>query len=95
MVEGPQWQGNYLAAGGESVMRDLLAENAWLPRAIVCTNDQTTFGVMHQLARHSIDVPGDLVLPTRLVRRQSFGCAAAAGTAAMASGDTEEGRSCS
>ena len=126
-VDGPQWQGNYLASGGAKVIRQLLAEKAWLPRAIVCANDQTALGVMYELARHGIDVPGeiavsgfddipvarhvrpqlttvkqpiqelgamafdvlrsmigngtpaerDIVLPTKLIRRESCGCPAA------------------
>ncbi len=123
-VDGPQWQGNYLASGGAKVIRQLLEEKAWLPRAIVCANDQTALGVMYELARHGIDVPGqiavtgfddipvarhvrpqlttvkqpiqelgamafdvlrsmignnppaerDIVLPTKLIRRESCGC---------------------
>ena len=123
-VEGPQWQGNYLASGGARVASHLLAEGVRLPRAIVCANDQTALGVMHALVQHGIDVPGevavtgfddipvarhlrpqlttvrqpiaelgamafdllrsmiasrepgqhDIVLPTRLMRRESCGC---------------------
>jgi LacI family transcriptional regulator len=61
-VDGPQWQGNYLASGGAKVMRQLLDEKAWLPRAIVCANDQTALGVMYELARHGIDVPGEIAV---------------------------------
>lgn len=61
-VDGPQWQGNYLASGGAKVMRSLLAVNAWLPRAIVCANDQTALGVMYELARRGIDVPGEIAV---------------------------------
>jgi LacI family transcriptional regulator len=61
-VDGPQWQGNYLASGGAKVIRQLLAEKAWLPRAIVCANDQTALGVMYELARHGIDVPGEIAV---------------------------------
>lgn len=127
-IEGPQWQGNYLASGGAKVIGRLLAEGVRLPRAIVCANDQTALGVMHALAQQHIDVPGqvavtgfddipvarhmrpqlttirqpiqelgatafevlrsmignrepgdrDVVLPTRLVRRESCGCPATA-----------------
>jgi LacI family transcriptional regulator len=123
-MEGPQWQGNYLASGGAKVVSQLLSEGVRLPRAIVCANDQTALGVMHALAQHGIDVPGeiavtgfddipvarhlrprlttirqpiaelgatafellrsmignhdpaehDIVLPTRLMRRESCGC---------------------
>ncbi|HYK31802.1 MAG TPA: LacI family DNA-binding transcriptional regulator [Streptosporangiaceae bacterium] len=61
-VEGPQWQGNYLASGGAKAMRNLLAEKAWLPRAIVCANDQTALGVMYELASRGIDVPGEIAV---------------------------------
>jgi LacI family transcriptional regulator len=124
VTEGPQWQGNYLASGGAKVISRLLADGVRLPRAIVCANDQTALGVMHALALHGIDVPGevavtgfddipvarhlrpqlttirqpiqelgatafevlrsmignrdphqhDIVLPTRLMRRESCGC---------------------
>ena len=123
-IEGPQWQGNYLASGGAKAISPLLADGVRLPRAIVCANDQTAVGVMHALSQHGIDVPGeiavtgfddipvarhlkpqltsvrqpiaelaatafevlrsmianrapqdhDVVLPTRLIRRESCGC---------------------
>jgi LacI family transcriptional regulator len=62
LVSGPQWQGNYLASGGEDVVRNLLAANARLPRAIACANDQTALGVMTELAREGIDVPGEIAV---------------------------------
>lgn len=61
-IEGPQWQGNYLASGGAHAMRALLASNARLPRAIVCANDQTAIGVMNELAKYGIDVPGEIAI---------------------------------
>jgi LacI family transcriptional regulator len=61
-ADGPQWQGNYLASGGAKVIRNLLAGKAWLPRAIVCANDQTALGVMYELAMHGIDVPGEIAV---------------------------------
>jgi LacI family transcriptional regulator len=123
-IEGPEWQGNYYAAGGAKVIGRLLADGVSLPRAIVCANDQTALGAMYALAQHRIDVPGtvavtgfddipvarhlrpqlttirqpiqdlgatafevlrsmisnrepasrDVVLPTRLIRRESCGC---------------------
>jgi LacI family transcriptional regulator len=123
-VTGPQWQGNYLAAGGARVIESLLAEGAPLPQAIACANDQTALGVVSALMRHGIEVPGgvaitgfddipvarhlrpqlttvrqpitdlgatafetlysmitdggrareDIILPTRLIRRESCGC---------------------
>ncbi len=44
------------------MIRNLLAEKAWLPRAIVCANDQTALGVMYELAKHGIDVPGEIAV---------------------------------
>ncbi len=123
-VVGPQWQGNYTAAGGARVIESLLAEGAPLPQAIACANDQTALGVVYALMRHGIEVPGgvaitgfddipvarhlrpqlttvrqpitdlgakafetlysmiadgdrardDIILPTRLIRRESCGC---------------------
>jgi LacI family transcriptional regulator len=61
-IEGPQWQGNYLASGGAQAMRALLAERERLPRAIVCANDQTAIGVMNELAKYGIDVPGEVAV---------------------------------
>ncbi len=61
-VEGPQWQGNYLASGGAQAMRALLANSTELPRAIVCANDQTAIGVMNELAKYGIDVPGEVAV---------------------------------
>jgi LacI family transcriptional regulator len=123
-VAGPQWQGNYTAAGGARVIESLLAGAGPLPRAIACANDQTALGVVYALMRHGVEVPGevaitgfddipvarhlrprlttvrqpitdlgatafetlysmitdggpvrdDIILPTRLIRRESCGC---------------------
>jgi LacI family transcriptional regulator len=62
LMTGPQWQGNYFAAGGARVIERLFAEGATLPRAIVCANDQTALGVMYALAQHGIDVPEDVAV---------------------------------
>jgi len=59
---GPEWQGNYSAAGGAGVITALLARGRTLPRAIVCANDQTALGVMHALARHGIKVPDEIAV---------------------------------
>jgi LacI family transcriptional regulator len=59
---GPGWQGDYSAAGGAKVVDTLLEAGRGLPRAIVCANDQTALGVMHALARHRINVPGDVAV---------------------------------
>jgi LacI family transcriptional regulator len=62
LLTGPQWQGNYYAAGGARVIERLFADGAALPRAIVCVNDQTALGVMYALAQHGVDVPGDVAV---------------------------------
>ena len=59
---GPEWQGNYSAAGGAKVVETLLDQGRKLPRAIVCANDQTALGVMHALARRRLNVPGDVAV---------------------------------
>lgn len=124
LLHGPQWQGSYSAAGGAKAIEQLIADGPSLPRAILCANDLSAIGVLHALAQHGIDVPGqvavtgfddipvarhlrpplttvrqaiqdlgatafetlhsmisnqgsrgrDIVLPTRLVRRESCGC---------------------
>jgi LacI family transcriptional regulator len=61
-IEGPDWQGNYLASGGAKVVSRLLADGVRLPRALVCANDQTALGAMYALAQHGIDVPGDVAV---------------------------------
>jgi LacI family transcriptional regulator, galactose operon repressor len=123
-LDGPEWQGNYTAAGGARVIEQLLASGDPLPAAIACANDQTALGVVYALMRHGIAVPGtvavtgfddipvarhlhpqlttvrqpiqdlgatafetlysmitddgrptrDVVLPTRMIRRESCGC---------------------
>jgi len=57
ILAGPDWQGDYSAAGGANVINTLLEKGTKLPRAIVCANDQTALGVMHALARKGIKVP--------------------------------------
>jgi LacI family transcriptional regulator len=61
---GPQWQGNYCAAGGARVIDLLLAGGgaANLPRAIACANDQSALGVVYALMQHGLDVPGDVAV---------------------------------
>lgn len=59
---GPEWHGNYSAAGGARVINALLDEHRDLPRAVVCANDQTALGVMHALARRGIMVPQDVAV---------------------------------
>jgi LacI family transcriptional regulator, galactose operon repressor len=59
---GPQWQGNYYAAGAAVVTERLLASGTPLPRVIVCANDQSALGVMYVLRRSGIDVPGQVAV---------------------------------
>ena len=59
---GSEWQGNYSAAGGASVVTTLLDAGKELPRAIVCANDQTALGVMHALARRGVKVPDEVAV---------------------------------
>ena len=62
-LDGPQWQGNYCAAGGARVIDRVLAHGAGaLPRAIACANDQTALGVVYALGQHGLDVPGDVAV---------------------------------
>jgi LacI family transcriptional regulator len=61
-IEGPSWQGNYYAYGGAHVIDGLVVGGTALPRAIVCANDLAAMGAMHALARHGIDVPGDVAV---------------------------------
>ncbi|HSS93905.1 MAG TPA: substrate-binding domain-containing protein, partial [Candidatus Dormibacteraeota bacterium] len=59
---GPAWQGNYSAAGGANVIASLLNANKKLPRAILCANDQTALGVIHELGQRGIRVPQDVAI---------------------------------
>jgi LacI family transcriptional regulator len=59
---GPDWQGNYSAAGGASVVASLLGAGRKLPRAILCANDQTALGVIHALAQRGFRVPQDVAI---------------------------------
>jgi LacI family transcriptional regulator len=63
-LAGPEWQGNYCAAGGARVIDRILASGgrAQLPRAIACANDQTALGVVYALMQHGLDVPGDVAV---------------------------------
>jgi LacI family transcriptional regulator len=59
---GELWRGNYMAAGGARVIKDILSRGMPLPRAIVCANDQTAIGVMYTLAHHHIRVPEEVAV---------------------------------
>jgi len=62
LFSGPQWQGNYYAAGAAVVTERLLASGTPLPRVIVCANDQTALGAMYVLRRSGVDVPGQVAV---------------------------------
>jgi LacI family transcriptional regulator len=62
LVHGPEWQGDYCAAGGAGVIGRLLAGHGELPRAIACANDQSALGVVYALRQHGLDVPGDVAV---------------------------------
>lgn len=59
---GELWRGNYMAAGGAQVIRDVIGQGLPLPRAIVCANDQTAIGVLYALAQHGVRVPEDVAV---------------------------------
>jgi LacI family transcriptional regulator len=59
---GPEWQGNYSAAGGAKVINTVLDAGRKLPRAIVCANDQTALGAMYALASRGIQVPQEVAV---------------------------------
>jgi LacI family transcriptional regulator len=62
LVDGPEWQADYCAAGGARVIGQLLAGHGELPRVIACANDQTALGVVYALRQHGLDVPGDVAV---------------------------------
>jgi LacI family transcriptional regulator len=62
LYSGPQWRGNYYAAGAAVVTERILASGVPLPRVIVCANDQTALGVMQALRRCGVEVPGTVAV---------------------------------
>ena len=62
LYSGPQWQGNYYAAGAAVVTERLMSSDMPLPRVIVCANDLTALGVMYALRRYGVDVPGQVAV---------------------------------
>lgn len=62
LYSGPQWQGNYYAAGAAVVTERLLASGTVLPRVIVCANDQSALGAMYVLRRSGVEVPGQVAV---------------------------------
>src|SRR5260221_4552211 len=49
LMEGPQWQGNYLASGGPNAVNRLLSDGVRLPRVMLAAKDQTALGCMTRL----------------------------------------------
>jgi LacI family transcriptional regulator len=62
LATGPDWQAGYFSHDGERAIDKLLARGAPLPRAILCANDLAALGALRALARHGIDVPGDVAV---------------------------------
>ncbi|HEV2343122.1 MAG TPA: LacI family DNA-binding transcriptional regulator [Actinocrinis sp.] len=62
VLTGPQWSGEYSAAGGARVIRTLLDAGASLPDAITCANDQTALGVLYALHERGYRVPDDVAV---------------------------------
>lgn len=60
--EGPQWCGEYTAAGGAGVIRRLFARGEPVPRAIACANDQSALGAMYALRERGLRVPQDVAV---------------------------------
>lgn len=58
----PVARGDFTRAGGRAVGERLLAAPAPLPRALVCSNDQTALGVMSALAAAGVRVPDDVIV---------------------------------
>jgi LacI family transcriptional regulator len=61
-LTGPQWTGEYSAAGGARVIRALLEAGAPLPDAIACANDQTALGVIYALHERGYRIPDDVAV---------------------------------
>jgi LacI family transcriptional regulator len=61
-VTGPQWTGEYSAAGGARVIRALLDSGSPLPDAIACANDQTALGVIYALHERGYRIPDDVAV---------------------------------
>lgn len=59
---GPQWQGDFTAAGGRRVIKRQLSERGSLPRALVCASDQTALGVLEALREADLRVPEDVAV---------------------------------
>ena len=60
--DGPNWSGEYSAAGGARVIRRLIEEGRRIPRVICCANDQSALGVINELHRRGYRVPDDVAV---------------------------------
>ncbi|WP_051451879.1 LacI family DNA-binding transcriptional regulator [Actinospica robiniae] len=60
--DGPNWYGEYSAAGGARVVRRLIEEGGRIPRVICCANDQSALGVINELRRRGLKVPDDVAV---------------------------------
>ena len=60
--DGPNWAGEYSAAGGARVIRRLIEEGRRIPRVICCANDQSALGVINELHRRGYRVPDDVAV---------------------------------
>lgn len=61
IVQNPAWviEGDHTLEGGIAAMEKLLAAKT-LPTAVMCSNDMTAIGVLHQVYRAGLRVPDDL-----------------------------------
>jgi DNA-binding LacI/PurR family transcriptional regulator len=56
------WKGDFTLASGAEVIREFLNTNQPLPDAIFCLNDAMAIGVLGELQRTGISVPGHVAL---------------------------------
>jgi DNA-binding LacI/PurR family transcriptional regulator len=56
------WQGGFTLASGVKAARDFLDSRKPLPDAIFCLNDAMAIGVLSELQRAGVSVPGDVAL---------------------------------
>ena len=62
MEESLIWRGGFTMASGTQAAREFLASGAQMPDAIFCLNDAMAIGVLSELQRAGISVPGDVAL---------------------------------
>lgn len=56
------WQGGFTVASGATAAREFLESRSPLPDAIFCLNDPMAIGMLSELQRAGISVPGDVAL---------------------------------